>query len=95
VLDVALRAYVNPRNLSQEAAGPFSNQYATVSGGLWLTRANRAELRRLSGGSGAFTIDPTPADAGAGNFWPQLPETPDELVSSSPLYGDFDYPPTG
>lgn len=64
VLDVAARAYVNPSNASQQTAGPFSASYAGSIGGLWLTRQNKATLRRLAGGGGAFTIDTTPAGAG-------------------------------
>jgi hypothetical protein len=35
-----------------------------MSGGLWLTRNDKATLRRLNGGGGAFTIDTVPAGAG-------------------------------
>jgi hypothetical protein len=66
VLDVAARAYGNPANVIQQTVGPFSANYGPVAGGLWLTRANKATLRRLAGGGGAFTIDTTPANAGQG-----------------------------
>lgn len=64
VLDVAARAYSNPTNAQQEAAGPYSVTHAPISGGLWLTRQNKATLRRLAGGGGAFMIDTTPTEAG-------------------------------
>jgi hypothetical protein len=66
VLDVAARAYGNPSNVVQQTAGPYSANYGPVGGGLWLTRANKATLRRLAGGGGAFTIDMLPATAGEG-----------------------------
>jgi hypothetical protein len=31
-------------------------------GGVWLSRADVADLRRLNGGGGAFTIDLLPSD---------------------------------
>jgi hypothetical protein len=39
---------------------------AMPSIGVSLTSANRRELRQLGGRGGAFSIDPTPVDAGAG-----------------------------
>jgi hypothetical protein len=66
VLDVATRAYSNPSNVTAQAAAPFSVSYGAVGGGLWLTRQNKATLRRLAGSGGAFTIDTMPATAGAG-----------------------------
>lgn len=66
VLDVATRAYSNPQNVTAQAAAPFSVSYGPVGGGLWLTRQNKATLRRLSGQGGAFTIDTMPATAGQG-----------------------------
>jgi hypothetical protein len=69
VLDVAARAYSNPTNLtSQNALGAGAN-YGAVSGGLWLTRQNKATLRRLAGSGGAFTIDTAPAVAQALPWW--------------------------
>lgn len=69
VLDVAARAYSNAANAEAEAAGPFNVTFGAVSGGLWLTRQNKAALRSLRGTGGAFTIDPMPADAGACLPW--------------------------
>lgn len=94
VLDVVSRAYSNPQNLQQATTGPYSASYGAVSGGLWLTRQNKATLRSLAGGGGAFTIDPTPADAGPGNYWQQLPESVTDIISSPPFYGDFDEGPS-
>lgn len=69
ILDVAGRAYLNPGNVQQQATGPYSASYGAVSGGLWLTRANKSTLRRLNGGGGAFTIDTAPATAGQNLPW--------------------------
>lgn len=66
VLDVAARGFSNPSNAQNQGAGPFTVGYGAVSGGLWLTRTNKAILRRLGGGGGAFTIDTMPATAGQG-----------------------------
>ena len=93
VLDIAGRAYTNPQNLSEQATGPYIAAYGAGSGGLWLTSRNEATLRRLAGTGTAFTIDPTPADAGPANAWAQVPEVPGELYNDPPFYGDFDQIP--
>lgn len=69
VLDVAARAYINPGMVQQQAIGSVSVSYGTPTGGLWLTKANIADLRRLSGRTGAFTIDTMPATAGTSLPW--------------------------
>lgn len=69
VLDVAARAFMNPGMVSQQGAGSFTVAFAGGNGGLWLTRQNKATLRRLSGGGGAFTIDTMPATAGTNLPW--------------------------
>jgi len=69
VLDVVSRAWSNPTNAHQQGAGPFQASYGTVAGGLWLTRANKATLRRLAGSGGAFTIETMPATAASGLPW--------------------------
>jgi hypothetical protein len=69
VLDVAARAYSNPQSLQQQSVGPYTAGYGAVSGGLWLTRANKATLRRLAGGGGAFTIETCPDTAGENLPW--------------------------
>jgi hypothetical protein len=71
VLEVASRVFVNPQNVLSESVGPYHVQHGSGTvgnshGGLFLSRANVATLRRLAGGTGAFSIDPTPSDAGQG-----------------------------
>jgi hypothetical protein len=62
VLTVAARAYSNPTGVTHETVGPYS--VTRPAAGIYLTRAERASLRNLAGFSGAFSIDPTPDDAG-------------------------------
>ena len=93
VMDVAARAFVNPGNVTEQATGPYITAYGSVGGGLWLTAKNEATLRRLAGSGLAFTIDPTPADAGPANAWAQVPEVPGEAFNDPPFYGDFDQIP--
>lgn len=54
------RAYVNPMGVSNEVIGPYQAQRPT--GGVYLTKAERATLRRLSGGGSAFSYDLLPVD---------------------------------
>lgn len=93
VLDVAARAYTNVTNAQTESAGPFQVSHGAISGGMWLTRANMAELRRLGASSGAFSVDPTPADAGPTLVYPQIPIDPQDVYAGPPFYGDWDWPP--
>lgn len=79
VLSVAGRAYVNPQQVSYETIGPMSVQRPQGSGGLYLTKGDKAVLRSLAGRGGAFTIDPTPATADPSPTWPQ-----DELYDTEP-----------
>jgi hypothetical protein len=88
VLDVATRAYSNPANATQQAAGPFSANFGPVGGGLWLTRQNKAALRRLAGSGGAFTIDTMPATAGT-----LLPPWEINRWGGYGNYGDWDVTP--
>lgn len=61
VLDVAARAYVNPQGVTQESVGPFSRSFTTP--GVYLTKRERADLRRMRGAGGAFTFNPiTPVE---------------------------------
>jgi hypothetical protein len=75
LLDVAERAFANPTTSSglltfDEGLGPYNDSTpGTVGRGLYLTQENRATLRRLSGGGGAFTIDTTPTGAGTSLPW--------------------------
>lgn len=70
VLSVAGRAYVNPQQVSYETIGPMSVQRPQGSGGLYLTKSDKAALKSLAGRGGAFTIDPTPATADPSPTWP-------------------------
>lgn len=70
VLSVAGRAYANPQQVSYETIGPMSVQRPTGSGGLYLTKADKAALKSLAGRGGAFTVDPTPASADPSPTWP-------------------------
>ncbi|MFF3998522.1 hypothetical protein ACFYX8_35100 [Streptomyces cyaneofuscatus] len=70
VLSVAGRAYVNPQQVSYETIGPMSVQRPTGSGGLYLTKADKAALKSLAGRGGAFTVDPTPSSADPSPTWP-------------------------
>ena len=67
VLDVAAQAWINPASAGSQSAGPFS--MGPTPGGLRLTRANKATLRRLAGSGGAFTIDVLGTSAGTGLPW--------------------------
>lgn len=70
VLSVAGRAYVNPQQVSYETIGPMSVQRPSGSGGLYLTKADKAALKSLAGRGGAFTVDPTPEAADPSPSWP-------------------------
>jgi hypothetical protein len=67
VLDVASRAYLNPGSVAAQVAGPFS--VGSAPGGIYLTRTNKAALRRLAGGGGGFTIETLPTTAGQNLPW--------------------------
>lgn len=71
VLSVAGRAYLNPAQVTYETIGPMSVQRPQGSGGLYLTKADKAALKAAAGRGGAFTVDPTPEDA---TPWPSWPE---------------------
>lgn len=70
VLSVAARAYVNPQQVAYETIGPMSVQRPQGSGGLYLTKADKAALKSLAGRGGAFTVDPTPRTADPTPTWP-------------------------
>jgi hypothetical protein len=61
ILAIAGRAYANPQGVSYETVGPIAVQRPQA--GLYMTADERRTLRRLAGRGGAFTVDPTPADA--------------------------------
>ncbi|WP_262403452.1 hypothetical protein [Actinomadura sp. CNU-125] len=69
VLAVAGRAYANPQGVAYETVGPVSVQRPQA--GLYMTRDERRTLQRLAGRGGAFTVDPTPADADPSASWPR------------------------
>ncbi|GAA2192713.1 hypothetical protein [Streptomyces bangladeshensis] len=70
VLSAAGRAYVNPQQVSYETIGPMSVQRPQGSGGLYLTRSDKAALKSAAGRGGAFTVDPTPATADPSPTYP-------------------------
>lgn len=75
VLTVASRVYGNPQQLTAESVGPFSVSHQP---GAYLTRRERARLRRLAGRTtGAYTVDPTPADASPAPSWPPVEDWDD------------------
>lgn len=69
VLDVAARAFVNPQQLADASLGTAHLQYGaangSVIGGLYLSRTNKASLRRLAGRGMAFTADVMPTGINA------------------------------
>lgn len=68
VLSMAGRAYANPQGISGETIGPYNVQRPMA--GLYMMRDERRTLNRLAGRGGAYTIDPTPADASPAASWP-------------------------
>ena len=87
VLSVAGRAYVNPQQVTYETIGPQSVQRPAGSGGLYLTKADKAALKALAGRGGAFTVDPTPADADPSPTWPVT----DDLYPGEPFEPGWGY----
>lgn len=70
ILSAAGRAYTNPQNVQQETTGPYSVGYgAGATGGLYLSKQDRAALQRAAGRGGAFTFDTMPATAGQNLPW--------------------------
>lgn len=76
ILDVASRGYSNQQGTTAETAGPFSRTLAMP--GVYLTKRERADLKSLAGKGGAFTVNPTAADAGPPALptagWPYCPQ---------------------
>ena len=58
VLSSVARAYTNPSGITTEMVGPY--QATRPSAGVYLTKGERATLRRLAGRSGAFSSDLLP-----------------------------------
>lgn len=67
VMSSAGRAYVNPSGATYETIGPMSVQRPQA--GLYLTKAEKTALKSMAGRGGAFTVDPTPADANPWVTW--------------------------
>lgn len=63
VLTVASRSFVNPEGITTETVGPYSVQ--RPSPGLYLTKSDKAALKRLSGRRGAFSVDTMPTGVNA------------------------------
>lgn len=62
LLSAAARAYANPTGATSESIGGYSVQRPWP--GVYLTKSEKRTLRTLAGqAAGAFTVDPTPADA--------------------------------
>lgn len=64
IKSAAARAYLNPTGVTSETIGPTA--YSRPAGGVWLNRDERRDLKAMAGKGGAFTVDPTPVDAGVG-----------------------------
>lgn len=62
VLLAAVRLYTNASGANQSTIGPESAGFTVA--GVNFTKAERAQLKMFGGKGGAFTIDPTPEDAG-------------------------------
>jgi hypothetical protein len=63
VLTVAGRAFANPEGITAETVGPYSVQRPNP--GLYLTRFDKATLRRMAGGTSAFSVDTLPTGSSA------------------------------
>ena len=71
VTRVAARAYVTIQSTRQQQLAAAGSPYGAVpsSGGVYLTQYDEADLRRGSGGGGAFSINLLPADYVAPGSW--------------------------
>lgn len=63
VLQVAARSFSNPEGVTSESVGPYHVTRGAAA--LYLTRGDKATLRRLSGKIGAFSIDTMPLGTNA------------------------------
>lgn len=84
VMDVAERAYSNPTALQSQGLGFYNDEGTaqTSVGGLYLTRENKATLKRLKGSSRAFTIDVMPSTAGQNLPWWDVNQTSTDVATS-------------
>lgn len=74
---VARRAFVNPDGLTQETTGPFSVSVSNASADIYLTKTERALLRRAAG---RFELTSVRVEAPAGaaaSRWDDLSELED------------------
>lgn len=60
VLSAAARGYLNASGVTSETIGPYNIQ--RPSAGIYLTKAERASLRRLAGRTGAFSVSILPPE---------------------------------
>lgn len=63
VVAVAARGFSNPEGVLSETVGPYTVQRGAAN--LYLTRQERADLRRLAGLGGGFSIDTLPTGVNA------------------------------
>lgn len=72
VMRVAARAYVTTHSARRQQLAMSGSPFGTLpgaDGGVFLTRQDKTDLRRMAGGGNAFTINPLPAD-----YAPDLPD---------------------
>lgn len=86
VLDIALRAYANITSAHSVGVGTGQVSFGAQNtrsaiGGLYLSRANKAELRLIAGGGGAFSVNLLPA-----NYTPSVP--PWDWSSTGQIIGE-------
>lgn len=55
ILSAATRAFANPQGVTSETLGPYA--VSRPMAGVYLTKSERATLRRMNGGGSAFNID--------------------------------------
>jgi hypothetical protein len=63
-VEIAAQAYARPLSIKSEAIGPYN--VTPGAGGIFITKSQIRDLRIMAGRGNAFTIDPTPVDAGTG-----------------------------
>lgn len=73
ILTAVSRQYANPTGVTAESIGPTS--YQRPNAGIYFTKSEERALLRSAGMGGAFTVDPTPLDAGD-MLWDSLPFGP-------------------
>lgn len=90
VLSATARAYANPPGgVTSELVGPY--QASRPAGGIYLTKGERAALRRSNASGGSFAISTIPATASPWNSWPQAVYSP---LDGLDYIGDYDQIPT-